>query len=185
MSLFSKIKELYLRMEDNYYDFIDYLASKGINLIPIVDTIDKYFPSFLLVIALFLSVLAFSGYWLYGLYKESQYANLTIMIKDKNTKQPIEATIYVDGTEYEGKSLILKLKKGTHTIKVEREDYNAKEMEINLSGNIVKRIYLEPTIKEQKTEEAILFASKETTIQIMDDQGLIEEAKLIVNCNRK
>ncbi|HZX19557.1 MAG TPA: hypothetical protein VFF13_00920, partial [archaeon] len=47
-----KVKDIYYKWEDKYYDFLDQLEGQKIPVYKVVDPIDKVFPSFLLLLIL-------------------------------------------------------------------------------------------------------------------------------------
>lgn len=98
----SGIRNLYYSIEDKYYDLLEWLSEKGIPVFKITDPIDNHFPSFVLLILLFLllAALLIFAFWgnLAGLFASpSTLGALKVTDSQGNDLQGIKVKIHLEG----------------------------------------------------------------------------------------
>ncbi len=88
------LKELYFKLEDKYYAFIDWLDSKGISLYPIIDAIEsKNIPSFPFMVLIAVIIIALLGWLLLGIIAPT--ATITFLVTDAEDDSPIAEAVVI------------------------------------------------------------------------------------------
>ncbi|MDD5148124.1 MAG: carboxypeptidase-like regulatory domain-containing protein [Candidatus ainarchaeum sp.] len=178
------VKDLYFKIEDKYYGFLDWLDKRGLNLYPVVDAVESRgmpsFPVFILII-----ILIIIGLWfLIGFMLVPAQANVSFLVTDETDSSPLEGaqiTVTAAGeeknyfTESNGEKQI-SLQIGQADITVEKTGYETRARSISIGQNMEKQVF--------SLSRAAQFLSR--TIQIMNDrtsQLLLQEITLDLGCS--
>ncbi len=145
------LADVYRNLEDKYYEFIDWLDEKGLNLYPAIDKIeDRGWPSFPFAVAFVVIILALLLFGLSMLFVQN--APITFTVSAADTGTALEgATITVTNaaglsasaaTNAEGKA-VLNAPLGEATAEVSKEGYEDETVSLTVSGALEKSVELE------------------------------------------
>lgn len=180
------LKEIYKGMEDGYYSFLDSLDSKGIPVYKITDAIDKFVPSFALLLCAVALVVLLGLYFLIAPMVLPAASTLKISVVDEaNTpiyKAKVTFTLDEKATEaetdYEGMAQLENAAVGKKVlVSAAKDGYLTESAEIEITESPVQLRTV--TLKEESA------AYETKTIRLVDSAGasLMESFVLKFTCS--
>lgn len=165
------VKELYYRIEDKYYAFLDSIE-EHIPVYEIVDPIDKVFPSLVVFSLLFILLVALGGAAALGLLAEQKndYVSVTVVGSDGKALEGA-SVVFSQGPETLGTSKTGKdgtakqsgFKEGDKVLlRISKDTYETVEKNLVLS-----QVPYESTVQLQSEESA----TSDRTIRVVDSLG--------------
>ncbi|MEM4662518.1 MAG: hypothetical protein QXM75_00675 [Candidatus Diapherotrites archaeon] len=194
MGVISALRELYLHLEDRYYEIIDRISTK-IPINKITDAIDKVFPSFLLLIILALVLIAALVIFFLpiSVFKKDVYVNVFVQYQDRfGAKRPLEGAnvemllgekVYRSATNTAGTlSEAIAVKKGDSiTLRVSKEGFKPNPIEksvlIEEDENVVINFLLTEIIRTQTVSFRILDENNK--------EPIVQRISLSFECSNK